>query len=313
MKRFLLATGWCLLLLAMPLSSSAWAQDEGDDAAAQPADPNAGDQGAAEGEDGLPPEAPKPPPPSDATLSSSESGDAAAPADMGSGPKDLKGKEQRGWKDIVVLPRKIFLKRRRVEVQPLVGTTINDNLMQHTALGGELNYHITDALSVGALGMYYFHNVLNQEFFTRYHFELVPTLNKYVFTATANMAYVPIYGKFALFNYWILQYEIFVTGGVGVTGTEIIPRSAEDEVFSTMALTIPLGGGLRLFVNRWLSFQLTFRDFMMLDKYEAPGRQHSENGEQAKANAEGRFVQNVIVNVGVGFFFPLDFNYTTFR
>ena len=113
-----------------------------------------------------------------------------------------------------------------------------------------------------------------------------------------------------LFNNWILQYEMFFTGGVGVTGTEAIPRNAEHESFNHTALTFPIGIGFRLFVNRWLAVNLAMRDFMMLDKFEKLGRK-----EVSAANAKGetRFVNNLVVNLGVSFFFPLDFKYTTFR
>ena len=227
-------------------------------------------------------------------------------------PATLSKKPAVGRSDVVALPRKSFLKRRRIELTPLVATTLNDTLIQHTAIGGELNYYISDILSVGALGMYYFDDVLEQEFLTRYQFGLVPTLNRYRYTVTANMAYVPIYGKFAIFNYWIMHYELFATAGVGISGTQSIPRDSRKESFDNLALTFPLGLGGRLFLNRFLALTLAFRNFMMIDKFEKPGRVEVD-GDVAKDEAEARFVNNIMFNVGISVFFPLNFSYSTPR
>src|SRR5262249_14691177 len=53
------------------------------------------------------------------------------------------------WQDIVVVPRKAFLKGGRVELQPFTGVTINDNLIRHYVFGADINYFLTDALWVG--------------------------------------------------------------------------------------------------------------------------------------------------------------------
>src|SRR5436190_5744582 len=39
------------------------------------------------------------------------------------------------WQDIVVIPRKRFLKGGRLELSPFVGTSINDILIQHYVFG----------------------------------------------------------------------------------------------------------------------------------------------------------------------------------
>src|SRR5262245_46110784 len=56
------------------------------------------------------------------------------------------------WQDIVVVPRKAFLKGGRLELQPFAGVTINDNLIRHYVFGADFNYFLTDALWVGLQG-----------------------------------------------------------------------------------------------------------------------------------------------------------------
>ncbi|MCA9671098.1 MAG: outer membrane beta-barrel domain-containing protein [Myxococcales bacterium] len=312
MKRFLIATG-CLLIAGAvglaPTSASAQGGDKGADKKA------GGDKKQPDDGLGAPPDLPKddtpkkkaapaPPPP---TLPNDNKRSGRGTVLDAAGKK-----ERKSWQDIVVLPRKGFLKRRRVDLTAFVGTTINDSLIQHTAIGGELSYHITDALSVSVLGVFYIGNVLDQEFFTRYQFQLVPTLNRYLYTVTGNMAYVPIHGKFAIFNKWIWHYEVFVTGGAGITGTEIIPRNAEHEAWTNIALTFPIGMGGRMFITKWLAVSVTIRDFMMLDRFEPPGRT-AVLAADVKDDAETRFINNIVFQLGVSVYFPLSFKYTTFR
>ncbi|MCB9558701.1 MAG: outer membrane beta-barrel domain-containing protein [Deltaproteobacteria bacterium] len=309
MKRFFFAPGcWLLVLL---ISAPVMGQPAGQDA------PAADEATKESGDDGLPEAPPKAPPPSDDTLATKKGELKSTPEDAAA--PTVAGKSQVGWKDVVVVQPKAFLKRRRVELTPFYATTVNDTLIQHSAIGLELNYFITDILNIGVLGMYYVSNVLDQEFYTRHHFNVVPTLNRYLYTATLNMGYVPIYGKFDIFNYWILHYEVFATGGVGVTGTEIIPRKLENEAFTNIALTFQVGIGGRIFVNKWLALQVAFRDFMMLDKFEPRGRtqrvvEDPTTGQNVKDAAETSFINNAVLTFGAAVYFPLSFKHaTTYR
>src|SRR5688572_12810710 len=56
------------------------------------------------------------------------------------------------WSDIVTVIRKPFLKLHRVELLPMFGTTMNDNMIRHYSFGAEINYYLTDVLSVGVEG-----------------------------------------------------------------------------------------------------------------------------------------------------------------
>ena len=231
---------------------------------------------------------------------------------------------RRTWKDIVVIPRKPFLKKGRFDLSPFFGATMNDNIIQHYSLGAEMTYHITDVLAVSLLGMYYFKDILDQEFFTRYHYKRVPSMNKYNYTVTLNFSYVPIYGKLALFNQHLMHFEAFVMAGVGGSGTEIVPKDYRYKIFSNpFALTFPVGIGGRVFINKWIAIQASVRDYMMVDKFE--GQRGSYEGcpttgdssecemENAKENAKTRFINNIQFHLGVCFYLPTDFQYTTFR
>src|SRR6476659_9654597 len=50
----------------------------------------------------------------------------------------------KSWEDIVVVPRKAFLKGGRLELAPFTGITLNDVLIRHYTFGGDLNFYLTD-------------------------------------------------------------------------------------------------------------------------------------------------------------------------
>jgi outer membrane beta-barrel protein len=296
-------------LLVLAISLPVLAQEEGE--------PGAGKQEAGEGPT-TPGESAEPAPeqpsaaPTDDALKTKDT-DLQPTTVVDHRPSPLA--KQQSWKDIVVIPRKPILKSHRVELFPYFGVTMNDNLIQHWTIGGEVNYFLTDILAIGVLGQYYFKNVLDAEFDTRYHFGRVPSLNKYQYTVALNFSYVPMYGKFALFNKHILHFEIYATAGVGISGTEIIPRNYDYEVFNNpVVLTFPIGMGARLFILDWLAVHIVFRDFMMIDKFEpSPRGPELALGSAAKEKADTRFINNMMFTLGVSFWLPPRFKYTTFR
>lgn len=281
-----------------------------DDAKSEPAPPPA-----------PPPEAPPAPPPeTPGAPPATPDDDTAIDAVIEKKDKNLSedarwAEAVKTWKDIVVLPRKSFLKQYRVELSPFIGTTVNDQIIQHTAFGLDVNFFLTDILAIGLRGMLYLDSVLPDEFWVRNHFHRVPTINRYLYSAFFDFSYVPIYGKFTVFNQHIFQYEVYVMGGVGITQTEAIPRDFNFEPFQSTAMTIlfPSVGG-RLFFTKWLAAQITMSHYLMLDRFEKTGRT-TQDGNEAIANGETErsVISSMIFSVGVSVFFPLDFNYTTFR
>lgn len=276
----------------------------------------------------LPPADADPAKPSDKDLETSDADVAPTTPVLTTGKRV---ESRRTWKDIVVIPRKPFIKKGRFDITPTFTVTVNDNIIQHYSLGLEVNYHITDVLSLGIAAQYYFKDILDQEFWTRYHYSRVPAMNKYIYTAALNFTYVPIYGKLAIFNDWILHYEVFASAGVGGSGTEIVPKDYRYKTFTNpFSLTFPVGMGGRVFVNKFFAIQAGFRDYMMIDKFEGPRgncptkdipecgsaddavRADAEVGV-AKDNAKTRFINNLQFFLGFSFYVPPSFEYTTFR
>jgi outer membrane beta-barrel protein len=235
---------------------------------------------------------------------------------------DAAGLRRRSWEDIVVVPRKAFLKKSRVELAPFAGITLNDPLIRHYSFGLDLNYYITDVLSVGAEGQYFIKELSERESLVGLQYYLVPTLNKMKYHYALAFGYVPGYGKFGLFNKWIVHWDLTFALGAGMIRTEIIPRAFGDKSFTNDNFVGHVGLGVRLFVLDWLTLSLTFRDYMYVDVFEIktrddpnqfPNRQDMAAIKQASQDNQSQFVQNIMMFFSVGVYVPPSFTYRTPR
>ena len=222
------------------------------------------------------------------------------------------GEERISWSDILVVVRKPFLKVSRLELLPTWGVTMNDNIIQHIQLSGQLNYYLTDVLAVGVEGNYYLDR-------NREPFDLVarqarrlPTVNKYKYGASLNFHYVPVYGKFAVLNEYLIHWETFFTAGVGFTQSETKVRDPRFQPFSNFLITPNIGASMRFFLTKFLTVNVGIRDYIFIDKFEAISRTEV-NGDMAKNNADSALINNVLFQAGISFWIPPSFEYTTFR
>ncbi len=219
------------------------------------------------------------------------------------------------WSDIITVVRKPFLKVRRTELYPFVATTMNDNIIRHYAIGGEIAYYLTDVLAIGVEGMYY------QKSF-REPFDLVarqarrlPTVNTYKWSAALDFHYVPVYGKFAILDQKIVTWEVAFTAGIGAGQSEVVPRDTKFPGFTNFLIMPNAGAGMRFFVTKWLTVNAGIRDYMFIDHFEPPGREVGMNdtAQEAKDHSDSSFINNVMFQIGVSFWLPTSFEYTTFR
>ncbi len=187
---------------------------------------------------------------------------------------------------IRVIQRRPFLRQKRVEVAPFIGTNVNDALVSIFVAGGSLNYHLTEVMSVGVNGGYSLGT--ETDLFDRVieDYELFPQISKVKWYATLNFQYAFIYGKFALFNTWIIPWDTYALLGAGFTQTELDGH-----------LTIAAGIGQRYFMNRWFTLNVELRDQVYNENYPAGSE----------------IVNNLMFTAGVSFFIPPDFEYRTLK
>ena len=219
------------------------------------------------------------------------------------------------WKDILVVVRKPFLKARRTELLPLFGTTMNDNMVRHYSLGGELSYYLTDVLAIGVEGQYYIHSFREPFDLVARQARRLPTVNQYNWSAALNFHYVPVYGKFAVLDKKLVTWEVYFTAGIGAGQSEVVPRDTKFPGFTNLLIMPNVGASMRFFLAKWLTVSLGIRDYIFYDKFEPTDRSPTMNAtaDQAKDNSTGSLINNVMFQVGVSFWLPTSFEYTTFR
>jgi outer membrane beta-barrel protein len=219
------------------------------------------------------------------------------------------------WKDIIVVIRKPFLKLHRVELKPFVGVTMNDNMIRHESYGGELAYWLTDVLAIGVEGMGYIHSFQEPYDLVARQARRLPTVNSYKWSAALDFHYVPVYGKFAILDKKLVQWEVGFTAGIGAGQSEVVPRDPRYPGFTNFLIEPNIGVDMRFFLTKWLTVQLGIRDYIFLDKFEPTDRSetHDPLGSMAESDATSSLINNIMFQIGVSFWLPTSFEYTTFR
>lgn len=187
---------------------------------------------------------------------------------------------------IRVVQRRPFLRTGRTEFAPFLGTNINDAMVNLFVAGGSLTYHLAEDMAIGINGAYSLGN--ESELFNKVieDYALLPQVSQVQWYATLDFQYAPIYGKFALFNTWIIPWDLYTVLGAGFTQTELAGNP-----------TLAAGVGQRFFMNKWFTLNFEVRDSMYLEEY--PG------GTQ--------LVNNMMFTAGVSFFLPPNFEYKTLK
>ena len=219
------------------------------------------------------------------------------------------------WKDILVVVRKPFLKLKRTELYPFTSVSMNDNMITHYTIGGEFAYWMTDVLSVGVEAQYYVHTFGEPFDLVARQARRLPTVNQYNWSSALNFHYVPVYGKFAVLDKRLVAWEVQFTAGIGAGQSEVIPRDTKFPGFTNILIQPNVGGSMRFFIAKWLTVQVGIRDYLFIDKFEPTDRSPTMNASasDAKDHATSSFINNVMFQIGVSFWLPTSFEYTTFR
>ena len=225
------------------------------------------------------------------------------------------------------------LRRKRFEIQPYWGFSLNDQFVSHVGPGLALNYYISHVLAIGINGNLYAGLNGDSEFNFQHRraTRVAVPLNEYQWSAALNFTYVPVYGKFSGFKAFIFWYDIYAVGGVGVLSTRPIPVIDPDnrKFDFEPKLCFNIGTGLRIFFNRWFAANLELRDYIYPEKLEAltiaggvaglkpndPGYDTGNRKTSSPSNPkywleDGVSVTNhVAAQLGISIFLPFEVNY----
>lgn len=244
-------------------------------------------------------------------------------------------------KEITVIQPQAFLnvytdsatgkKKRRIELMPQVGLTINDPYVRHWAAGAEINFWLTNRMAVGINGTAFFGARTPQYDRIRFQEGLLLTANKTLWQASVDYLYEPFYGKIALFNRLLLHWESYVQIGGGAIHTQNIPRfqAVHPDPYNHITGQLNFAVGVRYYIQslQWFSVNLGVRTFGYFDAYEPPNRGVNMDGgddprlddpkvayKEAKNVPLGeRLAFNVLFFVGVSFYLPPKFEYSNRR
>lgn len=231
---------------------------------------------------------------------------------------------------ITVVQRQRMLKKGRFELMPQFGITVNDPYVRHYTIGLDFNYWLNNRMAIGLTGTGLIGAKTPRYDNIRFQEGLLLTANRTLWQGSVNFTYNPFYGKIAIFNRALLHWEGGLVVGGGALQTQVIPRyEALHEPFSTVT-----GGGHFGLVGRfyapkidWVSFNFGVRSWVYADKLEPPNRgpdndliamgvgDDPELDDPAKAKAASDFQVgfNVTFFLGVSFFLPTSFEYSTAR
>jgi outer membrane beta-barrel protein len=199
---------------------------------------------------------------------------------------------------IKAVSRKVFLKEGRFELAPLLSVTTNDPFFRHWGVGGRAAYHVNDAFALEGGVMVVppgFRENLPPLDLLRERAALINADAKLIGLSDVGVTFSPVYGKVAILSDAIIHFDTFVAAGAGVVSDSNGDLFGRDDAkrFSGMHPTMDVGAGLRVFLLRWLVARVDLRDYVY---------------PQDRANIST--LQNLlIVNAGVGFFLPPDFEY----
>jgi outer membrane beta-barrel protein len=317
---------WLGMMLVAAMPTMAAAQDmsfdleeaesaEGEGEAAPPAAegeaaPPAEGEGAEAGAEGE----------ASASGSASAGGDVLAELTAEGGPKEEKieggiEKEKEIAEEIYAVQRMYVLRNGRFELAPSLAQTFNDQYVSHPALAVGLNYWVTNVLAVGASFLWYqgIESESDLNFSVRRSARLAVPITEYQLGAHLNFTYVPIYGKFEMFNEAIFQWDSYLVGGVGMMRTRpvaVIDPAVRDFAFD-WRVAFNAGIGLRVFVTKFFTVFGELRDYMYLEKLESLDVQLGDDRADRNTwiDQEATLTNNVMVHVGVTLFFPFTFEY----
>ncbi|HET8939777.1 MAG TPA: outer membrane beta-barrel domain-containing protein [Polyangiales bacterium] len=224
-------------------------------------------------------------------------------------------REKESIEKIYAVQRMYVLRNGRFELAPSLAQTFNDQYVSHPSLGAGLNYWITNVLAVG-VNLLWYQGIESEQkltFSIRRSTRLAVPITEYQMGAHLNFTYVPIYGKFEMFNDSIFQWDAYLIGGVGMLRTR--PVAVIDPAVRTFdfqwRVAFNAGIGLRVFVTKWLSIFGELRDYLYMEKLENLEVSLSKRGEPSTwTDQNSKLTNNVTVSLGFSMFFPFTFSYS---
>lgn len=222
------------------------------------------------------------------------------------------------------------LRLKRLELAPTFEATVQGDYKHTLSAGVKIEYHLTDALSVGAL--LFFGGGIDTKLTEQIRGSLPTTemtgvgadptpsqstfdahLNTIPFHGGLGATFTPWFGKLSLFQKSFLNFDFYISGGLGFAQTSN-SNSAGDTCVSAMDNDprndcphnagfnpgIQVGAGLHIYFNKWIALDLSFRDYFFTDNPSGL----DFNADLKVDDADRRFLSHLFFGIGVSMFVP---------
>jgi outer membrane beta-barrel protein len=237
-------------------------------------------------------------------------------------------------KDVAVRHRRLLVKNR-FEFAPLFESTINADFRHIIGGGAKLEYHFSDMLSVGVIGVGSV--AINTKLITRImdtlednpanprepsRAELESRLNEMPLHGAAYISLTPWYGKLAAFSQAYVAFDFYFQAGLAFAQlksdcpsdicNDPNPGQSVDEMppdgnpnndaplNDGQRLGLYLGFGIHVFLNDFIALDLTVRDYAFDDNPSGA----DFNADLAVTDEDSRFLHHLFVGVGLSIMFP---------
>lgn len=240
-------------------------------------------------------------------------------------------------KDVAVRHRRLLVKER-FELAPLFESTINGDFRHIIGGGAKLEYHISDMISFGGIGVFSF--ALSTKLVDRVVKTLEPgvdnntrepsqqefeaRLNEMPLHGAVYASLTPWYGKLAAFGQAYVAFDFYFQAGLAFAQ---LKSNCPTDVCSDVNTDIPeadgtppdmnpnndpplngggrlglyLGGGIHVFLNDFIALDLTVRDYAFTDNPSGA----DFNANLAVTKDDSRFVHHLFFGAGLSIMFPM--------
>ena len=226
---------------------------------------------------------------------------------------------------VKTVQEKGFIKANRLEFSIFGGGVTNDAFLRRWLGGVSATYHINELVSIE--GAYSFspdlgasdNRTLTEELQTEY--AATPVISKLNQAGSLDLMFSPLYGKFAFLRQNIVNFDIYLAAGGGMTRTidqsdfkcdgtrrddALDTPGIEDDTLTTLELdalcethfTTNYGFGFRGAFNEWMAIRVDGRSYIYIEHVA------EQDSETQDPNERLEMKSNFVAQVGLSFFFP---------
>jgi outer membrane beta-barrel protein len=235
--------------------------------------------------------------------------------------------------DAPAIRKRVELRQSRFELGAGIGSTVNETFYHGVLADVHLGFHITDWLSVSALGTFNVSSIatgFNDQLGSKLSdpgvgrvpgkTEARAGMNKEASIIGGRVEVTPFTGKFSLFGNLFAHYDFYVFGGAALVNLKAVNANANvvscsDSISQTSSTCVVSGSkvggmggvGFHSFFNNYLALSVELRDLLFKDNPAGRGVVVTgviPGGQPEVSNKDLTWSSHVMAIIGLTVFFP---------